>query len=157
MGIMSNPSKYEIERAFHRILSNGDESAIARELEHSVGFIQQLYDPNNERQSTLFRAIKELRAWRRESMERGSKALALFNHFVEIGLEDAGHDYERERDELQREIAEYNCAEMKDAPNKTEELRDVHFQTGKLLRMVREPSVREIVRGLPEVQKRKRR
>lgn len=112
------PTKYDIERAFYRILDNGDEAAIAKELGHSAGYVSQLYSPDNERESTLVRAIRELRAWRRESIERGSHALDVFIQFVERDLEGEDLCVIDETKKLKRQVDEWETTEMQAAPHR---------------------------------------
>lgn len=127
---MNNPTQYEVERAFYRILDNGDEVAIARETGKSASYVSQLFDPNCERESHLYRAIKELRAWRRESMTRGSKALATLIHFVEDDLEPEPLCVIAETKELKREVDEWeNCEMAAESPSvRIEQIRDVKLQ-----------------------------
>ena len=127
---MSEPTQYEVERAIYRILDNGDEAAIARETGKSASYISQLFDPNCERESHLYRAIKELRAWRREHMERGSKALETVVYFVEHDLEPEPLCVITETKELKREVDEWENAEMaSESPAaRVEQIRDVKLQ-----------------------------
>ena len=127
---MSEPTQYEIERAFYRILDNGDEAAIARETGKSAAYISSLYSPDSERESHLYRAIKELRAWRRESMNRGSKALETLIYFVEHDLEPEPLCVISETKELKREVDEWENAEMgaESPAARVEQIRDVKLQ-----------------------------
>jgi hypothetical protein len=127
---MSEPTQYEVERAFYRLLDNGDEAAIARETGKSASYVSQLYDPNCERESHLFRAIKELRAWRRESMTRGCSALETLIFFVEYDLEPEPLCVINETKQLKREVDEWENAEMScESPSsRVEQIRDVKLQ-----------------------------
>ncbi len=132
----SEPTRIEIEKAFYAILENGDEAAIARAIEHTAGYVSQLYSPDNERQSTLFRAIKELRAWRRESPERGSRALELLVHFVETGLGERPLNVVDETRKLKQQVDEWENVEMEAAPleSRISEIRDIKLQAKRTLK-----------------------
>lgn len=129
-------NRFDVEKKFFKLLENGDETAIARAIGHSVGYVQQLYSPDNDRESTLFRAIKELRAWRDSSPERGERALQTFVDLVEFDSPDIVADLELERRRLVEEIAEWELAEMetgKTAQQKFDELEDVVIRAERLL------------------------
>lgn len=127
---MNEPSQYEIERAFYRILDNGDEAAIAREIGKGASYVSQLYDPNCDRSSHLYRAIRELRAWRRESMERGSKALDTLIYFVEHDLEPEPLCVKTETIALKKEVDEWENSEMsaESITSRMEQAMDIKIQ-----------------------------
>lgn len=133
---MAEPTQHEIERAFYRILDNGDESAIARETGKSLAYISSLYSPDSERESTLFRAIRELRAWRREHMGRGEEALETFVYFVEHDLEPEPLCVATETRNLKKEVDEWETAEMESASPtaRIEQIRDVHIQADRTIK-----------------------
>ena len=131
-----DPKRNEVEKAFYKLLENGDETAIADALGHSVGYVQQLYDPNNSRESHLWRAIKELRAWRQENMDRGCRALSIFIEFVERGLEPPELCVVAETRKLKQQVDEWENVEMIDHANadtKVQEIRGIHYQAGRAL------------------------
>ena len=132
----TEPSRLEVEKAFYTLLENGDETAIAHAIGHTTGYVSQLYSPDNERESTLYRAIKELRAWRRENIERGSRALDLFVHFVENGLEEKPLDICDETMKLKKEVDDWETVEIQAAHVQTRiaEIRDIELQAKRTIK-----------------------
>lgn len=129
------PTKSEIERAFHRLIENGDLTAIANDMGHSVEYASQLYSPDCERKSNLYRAIRELRAWRAENMERGVKALAVFNELVERDLMPEPLCEKTESLKLKTEVDEWETKSMSDVPTEQiiQEVRDIKMQAERTL------------------------
>jgi hypothetical protein len=140
------PTKYEIERAFHRLMENGDVTAIANGMSHAPQYVSDMYSPDNERKSNLFRAIRDLRAWRKHNTQRGEKALALFIEFVERGLPADNLSVEVEILKLKKEGDDLETKAMSGAPldSLKDEVVDIQIQAGQTLRAILRKSINAI-------------
>src|SRR5437870_281265 len=79
-------SQYEFERAIYSTLSFGDETAIAELVGKSTSIIAQMYSPDCERESNLYKSARELAAFIQIDPDRGCQALQVFNEFVRRAL-----------------------------------------------------------------------
>jgi transcriptional regulator with XRE-family HTH domain len=133
-------NQFEIEDSFYRNLERGDEREIAERLGCSQSYISQLYNPHDPRESTLFRAIKEIAALIEVDTTRGLRELDLFNAYVKRAVPA---DYEasvrEERRRLMKEVSEWELSEMDDSDDleRLSELEDVHRQSGILAAALR--------------------
>lgn len=131
-----NPTKSEIDRAFYRLFENGDLTAIANDMGHSPEYASQMYAATGDRKSNLYRAIRDLRALRSNNMERGEKALALFNEFVERDLMPEQMNFEVEQMRLKTEVDEWETQSMTGASGEKiiEEITDIRMQSDRTLK-----------------------
>jgi hypothetical protein len=82
--------QYEFEYAIYQTLAFGDELKIAQELSVSPGIVSQYFNPNDERESVLYKAVLTLAAMIKIDRERGCHALSIFTSFVESACPCSG-------------------------------------------------------------------
>lgn len=101
-------TQYEFELKMSRCLKHGDETDIAEIVGKTPGLFSQMFNPNDERESNLFKAARELAALLQINQERGRCALRVFNGFVSLHVEDdAPCDTKVEMKRFNGELAEY--------------------------------------------------
>lgn len=104
-------SQYEFELAISKILEHGDIETIASKVGKGAGLVGQYFDPNNERQSNLYRAAETLTAMIEIDETNGRMALEQFCHFVQRALR--GKEslcVDRTRERAFREDCEFKLA-----------------------------------------------
>lgn len=131
-------TQFEIERAFSRLLKNGDLTAIAKAANHDPRYIQAKFDPNNpDKVSDLYRAVLALRAWIGSDYARGTKALAMFNHFASV---DTAEELciQTETTETKDAVDDWENVLIAGRPLEVVKSKtlDLHFETGQLLRAI---------------------
>jgi hypothetical protein len=128
-------NRYQIERGFARIVRNGDLSAIANARGHSLSYVSQQFSPETDRESDLFKAIDIFRAWIGNDHARGSRALALFNHFASTDTAEP-LCIQKESLKLKTEVDDWETASMCGKPLEVieSEILDIYWQSGQALR-----------------------
>jgi hypothetical protein len=108
---MPHFTEYEFSRAIYKLLPHGMETAIAERIGKSVSLIVQMYSPDAERQSNLYKAATELSAWIEKDPDTGCKALTLFNTYVKRAVPDKDLCVEKTRRNRFKERMDADLAE----------------------------------------------
>jgi len=85
-------TKVEVESKMNDCLKYGDETKIAERLDKSPGFISQMLNVNDERESDFYKAIKFVCAQIDNNECRGLELLQLFNLMCERHLTQKAFD-----------------------------------------------------------------
>lgn len=112
---MKHFQQYEFELAISRLLGYGDIERIAEKVGKGSGLMGQYFDPNNERQSNLYRAAEVLAAMVEMDEELGCKALETFCHFVQRAKQGKDLCVNETRERAYREDFEAKLAEASGA------------------------------------------
>ena len=135
----------EFERAIYRCLTHGDEIGIAEKSDAGYGLTTQYFDPNNERESQLFRAATTFTAWLDTNCTDGQKALGVFNSFIARALPCGDKlNTSEERRKSHEERVEFHIADAEaSTAKKIEELEESIAQDQRLLDALRAERKRE--------------
>lgn len=110
-------SEAEFGQAMYSNLVFGDETKIAEKIGKSVSIIAQMYSPDAERESNLYKAANELAALIEINETRGCNALQIFNGFVKRAIAgDSGLCVDSVRRKSRKELMEADLAELEGKP-----------------------------------------
>jgi hypothetical protein len=148
----TTPTKSEFDKAFFCLFEDGDYTAIANSMGHTPEYASQMYSPNGDRKSNLYRAFRDLRALRERCVERGDKALALFVEFVTRGIEPEILSVLDESLKLKSEVDEWETSSMSGASETqiVQELRDIAHQADRTLDAYSSKKIRSFAAGAIE-------
>ncbi len=110
-------TQHELETEIAKCLAYGDETPIAKSTGVSVGMISQYLNPNDDRESVLFKAAAVLAGWIDANCIDGRKAQGVFNSFVSRALPtDESLCVDDERRLSHKERSDFHIAESEGKP-----------------------------------------
>lgn len=87
-------TRSEFERALYPLTNKADYQLVSASTGASANILSQYFNPNELRESLLFRAATIMAAWIEADAARGREMLRRFNAFVERALPEADHSIE---------------------------------------------------------------
>lgn len=148
-------SQYELEFEINKSLNFGDEGDIAKVVKKSPGMISQYLNPNDDRESPLFKAAAIFAAWIEVDADGGLEALTTFHCFVRRALNGKETCVKTARRKSHKERTEFHLADAEDAPitDRITELEESLLADNELLDSLRAEAKREtqkaLFKGLP--------
>lgn len=148
-------SQYELEFEIARSLNFGDESEIAKVVEKSPGMLSQYLNPNDDRESPIFKAAAIFAAWIEVDADGGLEALTTFHCFARRALNGKDIDVKQARRKSHKERTDFHLVEAEDAPltDRITELEQSIVADNLLLDSLRAEAKREmqeeLFKGLP--------
>ncbi len=139
--------QHEFEMGLNKHLRYKGETAIAELIHISPSMVSQYLNPNDERESPLYKAAAILAAWIEDDETGGTNALTLFNTFVHRALPgDATLSVNERRRIACKEHADFMIAEAEGKPLdvRIEEKEESIAADNRLLDALRAEAKREI-------------
>lgn len=109
-------SQYELEFEINKSLNFGDEGEIAKVVKKSPGMISQYLNPNDDRESPIFKAAAIFAAWIEVDADGGLEALTTFHCFARRALKGQDIDVRQARRKSHKERTDFHIVEAEDAP-----------------------------------------
>jgi len=148
-------SQYELEFEINKSLNFGDEGEIAKVVKKSPGMISQYLNPNDDRESPIFKAAAIFAAWIEVDADGGVEALTTFHCFARRALNGKDIDVKQARRKSHKERTDFHLVEAEDAPitERITELEQSIVADNVLLDSLRAEAKREmqkeLFKGLP--------
>ena len=148
-------SQYELEFEINKSLNFGDEGEIAKVVKKSPGMISQYLNPNDDRESPIFKAAAIFAAWIEVDADGGLEALTTFHCFARRALNGQDIDVRQARRKSHKERTDFHLVEAEDAPitERITELEQSIVADNVLLDSLRAEAKREmqkeLFKGLP--------
>lgn len=143
-------TQYELEFEVNKSLGFGDEIEIAKNAGVSAGMVSQYLNPNDDRESPIFKAAAIFAGWIEQDPDGGVEALTTFHCFVRRALKGQEQSIKDCRRKSHKERAEFYVADAEDAPlaDKIRELEESILADNVLLEALRADEKREIQKDL---------
>lgn len=129
-------TQHEFEKAIAEPMSYGTHTELATRIGKSLAIISQMYNPDDERESNLYKAARELAAMMEMDAELGRRQIATFLHFVHrhAPATTAHNELDEVRKWL-KERGEADIAMLEQMPLATQikEIEDVYHQIERVL------------------------
>ncbi len=142
-------TQHETESRLNKCLDYGDETEIAKRIGKGSSLVSQMFNPDDERESNFYKALKEIAAEIDFNPDNGCKMLRLFNELASRHLpDDKKRCPKAATSKLLGEWTQFIDAAINDKPVETQidELSDVIAQAVEL-RKAKETELKREIRA----------